>query len=193
MQDLLYIETVDQAMTLLKPRRLELLRSLDQPRTCMELARRFDETAQKIYYHVKTMEKAGLVEKVGERRVRGTVEGSYQAKARSYWLAPNLVGQIGGRRPAQDQISLHMLCSLAEEILDDVGQLANRSAIGQDVPSLSLSGEVALPNGERRTAFLHDVQHAFEALARAYGMTTPDSPDSTAQTFRLMLACYPSD
>ncbi len=148
---------------------------------------------QKIYYHVKTLEKAGLVEKVSERRVRGTVEGSYQAKARSYWLAPHLVGQIGGRRAAQDQISLHVLYGLAEQILDDVGQLANRSTTGQDVPSLSLSGEVSLPDGERRTEFLRDVRQAFEALARAYGVTSPQHSASGAQSFRLMLACYPSE
>lgn len=193
MQDLLYIDSIDQAMTLLKPRRLELLRRLDQPRTCSQLAGLLDETAQKIYYHVKTLEKAGLVEKVGERRVRGTVEGSYQAKARSYWLAPRLVGQIGGRRPAQDQVSLHMLYGLAEQILDDVGQLANRSTTGQDVPSLSLSGEVSLPDGARRAAFLRDVRQAFEALARAYGVASSEGSASDAQSFRLMLACYPGE
>ena len=113
MQDDLYIETVDQALTLLKPLRIELLKRMDEPRTCPELASYFDETPQKIYYHVKALERAGLVEKMAERRVRGVVEGYYQAKARSYWLAPRLVGELGGQRLTQDQMSLHFLLSLA--------------------------------------------------------------------------------
>ena len=92
MQDVLYIEDVNQAMTLLKPIRLEILKRLDEPRTCPELAEYFDETPQKIYYHVKALESAGLVEKVEERRVRGVVEGHYQASAHAYWLAPKTCG-----------------------------------------------------------------------------------------------------
>ena len=52
MQDVFYIEDVDQAMTVLKPIRLELLKQLDEPRTCPELGDYFDMSAQKIYYHV---------------------------------------------------------------------------------------------------------------------------------------------
>src|SRR3954464_9136842 len=86
MQDVLYIEAVEQAATLLHPQRMELLQHMEEPRTCPELAVIFNSTPQKIYYHVKALEKAGLIEKVEERRVRGVVEGYYQAKARSYWL-----------------------------------------------------------------------------------------------------------
>src|SRR5258706_587200 len=88
MLPVLYIESVDQATALLKPRRIELLKRLDQPRTCPQLAAEFGESAQNIYYHIKALEQAGLVEKVGERRVRGTVEGPYQARALAYWLSP---------------------------------------------------------------------------------------------------------
>ena len=88
MQDIFYIETVDQASTALKPIRIEILRRMAEPRTCPELAEALGETPQKIYYHVKQLQKAGLVEKVEERRVRGVVEGYYQAVARAYWLGP---------------------------------------------------------------------------------------------------------
>ena len=193
MQDVFYIETVDQARTLLTPHRLELLKQLDRPRTCPELAAFFGDSAQKVYYHVKALEHAGLVEKVGERRVRGAVEGSYQAKARSYWLAPDLVGGIGSAPMARDQASLGVLCSLAEEILDDVGHLAHRSAVGKTVHSLSLTAEIELPDGERRAAFMRDVQQVFEDLARSYGAQAPDRTDDRPQPFRLVLACYPRD
>ncbi len=188
MQDVLYIEEVEQASALLKPLRIALLRQLDRPRTCAELGAHFGETPQKIYYHVKALEQAGLVEKVSERRVRGTVEGSYRATARSYWLAPGLVGQIGGARTARDQTSLRFLLSLAEEVQDDIGRLGRQ--VGRDIPSLGLSARIELPDGERRAAFLRDVQRLFEDLARAYGAREVQ-PDAGGAGFRLVLACYP--
>src|SRR5260221_9962125 len=95
MQDVCYIEEVDQAMALLKPIRLEILRRLGEPRTCDELAEVFEDSTQKIYYHVKALQAAGLGEKVPGKRISGTIEGYYQAKTRSYLLGPKLVGKGG--------------------------------------------------------------------------------------------------
>ncbi|MBN8592267.1 MAG: helix-turn-helix transcriptional regulator [Anaerolineae bacterium] len=192
MQDVCYIEDLDRAMTLLKPQRLEILRRMDTPRTCPELADYFDESAQKIYYHVKALETARLVEKVEEKRVRGAVEGYYQASARSYWLAPTLVGQIGTPTQARDQMSLRVLLGLAEEVIEDTGKLGSASALGTDVPSLSLSAHIHLPDARRRAEFLTEVQAVFQQLATKYGLPETQTPVITdEQGFRLVLMCYP--
>lgn len=193
MQDVCYIEEVEQAMALLKPLRLEILRRLDAPRTCPELAAEFEESAQKIYYHVKALQEAGLVDKVAERRVRGTVEGRYQAKARSYWLAPKLVGAIGGARVARDQASLRVLLQLAEDVIEDTGKLGSRSEAGQQVPSLSLSAQIHLVDAARRAEFLTELQTTFQALALKYGMAATDDADEADKSanFRLVMMCYP--
>lgn len=192
MQDVCYIEDLDRAMTLLKPQRLEILRRMDTPRTCPELADYFDESAQKIYYHVKALETARLVEKVEEKRVRGAVEGYYQASARSYWLAPTLVGQIGTPTQARDQMSLRVLLGLAEEVIEDTGKLGSASALGTDVPSLSLSAHIHLPDARRRAEFLTEVQAVFQQLAIKYGLPETQTPVITdEQGFRLVLMCYP--
>jgi DNA-binding transcriptional ArsR family regulator len=193
MQDVFYIDEVEQATALLKPARMELLKRLDEPRTCPELAAYFDETPQKIYYHVKALEKVGLVEKVDEKRVRGVVEGYYQAKARSYWLAPALVGKIGGQRMAQNQVSLRVLLDLAEEVHDDIGRLGHKAESGKDVPSLSLSAHIYLPDGSRRAEFLREVQTVFENLARKYGTPQDDIEIANEQGYRLVLVCYPKN
>jgi Helix-turn-helix domain len=190
MRDVIYIEAVDQAATLLNPLRLGLLKHLAEPRSCPELAGFVGETAQKVYYHVKALERVGLVKKVGERRVRGMVEGRYQAKGRSYWLSPALVGRIGSRGRARDQFSLGFLLTLAEELQADIGHLSEVDA--EEVPSLGLSAEIHLADSARRTAFLQEVQHTFEALARKYGARGPEEVShSKGQSFRLVLACYP--
>ncbi len=195
MQEVLYIEDVDQAAALLKPQRIEMLKLMDQPRTCLELGKIFGETPQKIYYHIKALQNAGLVEQVGERRVRGTVEGSYQARARSYWLASDLVGRIGGAAIAQDQASLRHLLSLTEEMRGDIGHLAQQvGSVGREIPSLGLSLHVELDDESRRANFMADVQHMAQVLARKYGATNDDDGDDAQPPkplFRLVLACYP--
>lgn len=190
MQDVICIEEVDQAAALLNPLRLDLLKRMAEPRSCPELAEFVGETPQKVYYHVKTLERVGLVKKVGERRVRGTVEGRYQAKGRSYWLSSGLVGRIGGRSRARDQFSLGFLLTLAEELQADIGHLSEVDA--EEIPSLGLSAEVQLGDSAQRTAFLQEVQHTVEALARKYGARGSDEvPHEKGQSFRLVLACYP--
>jgi DNA-binding transcriptional ArsR family regulator len=180
MQDVLYLERVEQAETLLRPRRVDLLRRLAEERSCTELAAELGETPQRIYYHVKKLEAAGLVERVRERRVRGIVEGIYRARARAYWLSPRLVGDIGGPRRARDRLSLGFLLDLAEQLGSDVAALAQR---GDETPSLGLTGEVRL-SPERRSAFLHDLQSTFEALLARHG-------GGDGEPFALALACYP--
>ncbi|MEZ4671928.1 MAG: helix-turn-helix domain-containing protein [Anaerolineae bacterium] len=195
MQNICYIEDVEQAMALLKPLRLEILRRLDSPRTCPELAVEFEESAQKIYYHVKALQEAGLVDKVAERQVRGTVEGYYEAKARSYWLAPKLVGAVGGPRQARDQASLRVLLQLAEDVIEDTGKLGSASESGQHVPSLSLSAQIHLADSAQRAEFLQELQTTFQALALKYGIaqSDDDADDSTSKSanFRLVMMCYP--
>jgi DNA-binding transcriptional ArsR family regulator len=190
MQEVLYIEDVEQAAALLKPQRIEMLKLMDHPRTCLELGKIFGETPQKINYHIKALQNAGLVEQVGERRVRGTVEGSYQARARSYWLASDLVGQIGGAAIAQDQASLRHLLSLTEEMRGDIGHLAQQ--VGREIPSLGLSLHVELDDESRRADFMADVQKMAQILAHKYGATGgDDEAGPPKRLFRLVLACYP--
>ncbi len=190
-QDVLYIESAEQAGVMLKPLRIELLRLMDRPRTCSELAEVFAETPQKIYYHVKALERAGLVERCGERQVRGATEGFYRARARSYWLTPTLVRSLGGATKVRDQTSLTMLCQHAERMLDDAGRLARKRDAGIHVPSLSLGAEISLPDARRRSEFLRELQETFERLATKFGAREPNQSRDNDETFRLTLACYP--
>ena len=188
LQDVLYIEDAKQAMDLLKPPRLDMLREMHEPINCTALGQRVGQSPQAAYYHVKAMEHAGLVARVGERRVRGIVEGIYQAAARSYWVSPRLASSRGAEHEVRDQLSRGYLIALAEQVQDDLGRLANNGG-GGDRPSLGLEARIVLPKGADRAAFLEDVSAAFRNLAERYGATTME----TGPVFKLALACYPSE
>jgi DNA-binding transcriptional ArsR family regulator len=179
MRDVLYLEEIEQAEALLKPQRVEVLRQLAEPRTCSEVAERLGQTPQRVYYHVKRLVEAGLVDQVSERKVRGVHEGIYQAGARSYWLSPRLVGHLGLRK-VRDQLSLGYLLDLMEEVQADIAAL-DRTA--SELPSIGLSGEIRV-RPEHRQEFLTELQGLLQNLFTRYGGAEGDA-------FKLALACYP--
>jgi DNA-binding transcriptional ArsR family regulator len=179
MRDILYLEQVEQAEALLKPQRIDVLRQLADPRSCSEVAARLDQTPQRVYYHVKRLVEAGLATQVAERRVRGIVEGIYQATAQSYWLSPRLVGRIGARR-TRDELSLGYLLDLMEDVQHDIARL-DRTA--PELPSIGISGEIRIPP-QHRQEFLSDLQGLLQDLFTRYGGAEGDA-------FKLAVACYP--
>jgi DNA-binding transcriptional ArsR family regulator len=210
MRDLLYLERLEQAETLLKPQRVELLRHLAEPRSCTEVAARLGQTQQRVYYHVKRLVEHDLVTHVGERRVHGIKEGVYQAAARAYWLSPRLVGRIGPRQ-RRDAASLGYLLDLMEEVQSDVAALhalaarpasppvpmqrasrrgpaavepaAPEGEVAEpDLPSLGVSGAIRV-HPERRAEFLADLKATLQGLFTRYGGAEGD-------VFKLAVACY---
>jgi len=183
MLEVLYIDDTAVAAALLQPLRLDLLKRMAEPCSCPELAETLGVPTQQVNYHMRKLTEAGLVERVNERRVRGTVEGIYQAKAASYWLSPQLVGRLGARRTL-DEAGLSYLLSLAEDLQNDVAKLAEAP---QSAPCLGVSVQVELADAEQRGEFLAEVQELLQALARKYGAK---GRTKAKRSYRLLLACY---
>ncbi|MGH3858555.1 helix-turn-helix domain-containing protein [Actinokineospora sp.] len=181
MREVLYLDQIEQAETLLKPQRIEVLRQLAEPRSCTEVATRLDQTPQRVYYHVKRLVDAGLATLVSERRVRGITEGVYQATARSYWLSPRLVGKVGLTRP-RDELSLGYLLDLMEDVQADIAAL---DPTAPELPSIGVSGAIRV-EPERRQEFLADLQNTVHDLFTRYGGAEGDA-------FKLVVACYPKE
>ncbi|HET6548118.1 MAG TPA: helix-turn-helix domain-containing protein [Solirubrobacter sp.] len=180
MQEVLYLERVEQAEALMKPKRVQVLREFDAPRTCTQVGAALGESPQAVYYHVKRLQAAGLIELVEERRVRGITEGVYQAVARSFWVSPDVVGRLGPPRGREALLGLGFLLSLSEELARDVARLAAGPVA---LPSFGIAGDISLAP-EQGAAFVADLQQAFgEVLERYAG--------GEGVPFRLALACYP--
>jgi DNA-binding transcriptional ArsR family regulator len=179
-REILYLERMEQAEALMKPKRVEVLRHFSEPRTCTQVGAELGESPQAVYYHVKRLQKAGLLDLVEERRVRGITEGVYRATARSYWVSPALVGRLGASRAHSDQLGLGYLLSLSEALQADLAALAAGPAL---LPSFGVAGEVRL-SAEQGAGFVADLQRAFQDVLERYG-------GGEGHAFRLALACYP--
>ncbi|EWC63899.1 Transcriptional regulator, ArsR family [Actinokineospora spheciospongiae] len=181
MRDILYLDQLEQAETLLKPARVDVLRQLAEPRSCTEVAAALGQTPQRVHYHVKKLVEAGVVTQVSDRRVRGVTEGVFQATARSYWLSPALVGRIGTRRE-RDELNLGHLLDLVEQVQVDIAAL-DRSR--PELPSVGVAGEIRVAP-EHRAEFLADLRTTLQELFTRHGGAEGDA-------FSLVVACYPKE
>lgn len=74
-----------------EPQRLNVLLALcDQPLTVKEVAASMGVPATRLYYHVRILERHGLVRVVRRRVVSGIEERTYEATARNWTLADHL-------------------------------------------------------------------------------------------------------
>ncbi|MCK9906034.1 helix-turn-helix domain-containing protein, partial [Frankia sp. Cpl3] len=148
------MEAPEQAMVLLNPLRAEIVNKLTEPGSAAEVARMINETPQRINYHLKALEKVGLVRRVGTRQVRNLVEVLYQAIARTFVLSESLNWNPETVKKMKDQGSLSHLITTSERIKRDALLLMERSDESTDVPSATLETAVRLKNQEERQAFV---------------------------------------
>ena len=174
------LESVDQLKFLLTPPRVDLLSLMGEPTNCPELGRQLSMTPQRVYYHVKALERAGFATKVGEERVKGIMQGIYQASARSIALSPRLAARLGGRGEVTSSVSLSRLVDVADKIVRDVQLLSD----SPEPPVIAIDTTIDLLP-EQRHAFLNDVNAAVEQLARRYGAN-----QGNGEPFRIFVTCY---
>lgn len=181
MDDSLVLDRVDQLRVLLTPPRMDLMTLMAQPTNCPELGKHLSMTPQKVYYHVKALERAGLVQKVREERVKGIMQGVYQTMARSIALSSRLAARLGGQRAVTSSVSLGRLLDASDRIVRDVQLLAER----EKPASLTIDTTINL-GPTQRNGFLRDAATAIEELARMY------ASGEDGQPFRLLVTCYES-
>lgn len=195
-QESYLIESPEQALALLNPVRGEIVAQLVEPASAAEVARVLGDTPQRINYHLKMLEKVGLVRRCGTRQVRNLVEVLFQAIAKSFVLAESLSMKPETAQKLKDQGALSHLIQTAERLKQDALVLMERSDATEQVPSASLQLNVPLGDEGQRAAFVDDYVAAVQALVCKYTGQAGKSggnADSAGgkQPYQVVLAVYP--
>src|SRR5262245_56856630 len=186
---MLVIRHAEQAAALLQPERIRLLEALGEPDSAAGLARRFALPRQRLNYHLKELERSGLVELVEERRKGNCIERVLRATARAYTISPEVLGGLGtAREPLVDRLSASYLVSVASRAVQELGALVARAtAARKRVATLTLDTEIRFPSAERRAQFADELAEAVARLAAKY-----HAPSAAGgRTFRLIASVYP--
>lgn len=177
------------AGALLNPERMRLLEALDSPASAAGLARRLGLPRQKVNYHLRELEAAGLVALQEERRVGNCIERVVRATARSFLISPEVLGAVAAR-PAhvKDKLSASYLVALAAETINQVAQLSARAdASGRRLATLGMETEVRFASAEQRAEFTEELVEAVMKLVAKYH----DAAAPGGRRFRVVLGAHP--
>ena len=110
------------------------------------MARSIRQSRQLVNYHLKELERAGLVERSGERRKGNFVEQLYRAVASRSSCRLGLRGVAPSASSAlADQVSLDHLVAIGEQLQRDASALLDRAAFdGEQIESASVDARGAL-------------------------------------------------
>lgn len=185
-QERYYIESPEQATVLLNPIRGEIIAQLLEPGSAAEVARTLGETAQRINYHLKALEKAGLVQRVGTRQVRNLVEVLYRSIAKTFVLADCLSMKPETVQKLKDQSSLAHLVTASERVRRDAMLLMEQSDVGEEIPSATLQLQVHLSGEHQRQAFIEEYATMVQQLVERYAAGKDEN-----EAYQVLLAVYP--
>src|SRR5580765_154950 len=148
----------DALQALSHPLRIRILDALRDPDSAAGVARRLGAARQKVNYHLKELERAGLVVRTGERRSGNFVESLFRSSARTLVVLPRAAWSDPRRLAAMaDQLSLENLVNVGERLARDAAVLLDRAAFeGAQIASAVVEAEVHFATEEVRAAFLNE-------------------------------------
>ncbi|WP_329501064.1 helix-turn-helix domain-containing protein [Kitasatospora herbaricolor] len=188
MLDIAVIEEPAAAEASLDPIRSGILAALAEPGSATMLAARLGLPRQKVNYHLKELERHGLVELAEERRKGNVTERVYRATAASYVISPVVLGAVSpdpARSP--DQLSARWLLALGSRLVQEVGQLLTGAArAGQRVASFGIDAEVRFASAADRAAFAEELARSVAALVGRYH----DESTPAGRTHRVVVGLH---
>jgi len=190
MNDVTVIEDPAAAEASLDPIRSRLLAELSEPASASSLAAKLGVGRQKLNYHLRALERHGLVELVEERRKGNMTERVLRATAASYVISPAALAAVEpdpDRSP--DRLSALWLLALAARLVKEVGELIGRSGRArQALATFAIDAEVRFASASDRAAFAAELSDAVERLTAKYH----DQFAPGGRRHRTIVALHPS-
>ncbi|MGQ0661489.1 helix-turn-helix domain-containing protein [Sphingosinicella sp.] len=177
------------ARAALSPLRRELLGRLREPGSAASLSEALKLPRQRIGYHLKVLEQAGLIVPAGERQRRGFVEHLFEARSDALIVDPLILGAVDPEGvEKQDAFAAEHLVGTAARIVRDVSRMREAArAEGSRLLTFTVEADIALAaprDIERFTARLAD------ALA---GLAAEFAPKrGKGRTYRVTVGGHPA-
>jgi DNA-binding transcriptional ArsR family regulator len=190
MHDVATIDDPAAAEASLDPVRARLLAALADPGSATTLAAEIGLSRQKVNYHLRALERHGLVELVEERRKGNMTERVLQATAASYVISPAALSAVApdpDRSP--DQRSARWLLALSGRLVREVGDLiAGATAARKRLATFAIDTEVRFASAAERAKFAEELATAVTGLVAKYH----DECAEGGRRHRLIVALHPS-
>lgn len=188
--DVAVIEDPEAAEVSLDPVRSRMLAELAEPGSATSLAGTLGLPRQNVNYHLKALERHGLVELVEERKKGNMTERVVRATALSYVISP---AALDGIQPdpsrAPDRLSARWLIAVAARAVRDVGQLvAGATKAQKRLATFAMDGEIRFASAADRSAFAEELAASVTSLVSKYH----DDTAPRGRDHRVIVAVHPS-
>ncbi len=181
------LEEPDRVRTALSPARRELLGRLREPSSATRLAAELGVSRQRVSYHLRALEQAGLIELVEERQRRGCTERVVRTRPGAFLVDPAIAAPAPDPARAQDRFAAEHLLDTATGLVRDVARM-QAVAEEQDrrLLTFTLEAEVGLARPADLEAF---VLALAEQLA---GLVEDFSPPDGGRRYRVVVGGHPA-
>lgn len=189
MHEIAVIQDPEAAVASLDPTRARLLAALSEPSSATMLAGKVGQPRQKVNYHLRELERHGLVELVEERRKGNVTERLMRATAASYVISPSALAALApDPDDAPDRLSARWLLSLAARVIREVGTLVTRAAAAnKPLATYAIDADIRFASASDRAAFAGELADAVTSLVAKYH----DQDAQGGRDHRLMVAMHP--
>lgn len=189
MLDVQVLDDASVATAALHPMRSRLLAELATPASAAALAKQLGVPRQKITYHLRELEKHGLVREAETRKWGGLTERLYAASASNYAVGSDALGSLAAEpNGVRDRLSAAYLVALAARAVTEVGRLISRARqTRKRLATLSIDTDLRFASASARAAFTRELTDAVGALSRKYH----SDHGSGGRWHRLIIASYP--
>lgn len=181
------IDDAHRARLALSPIRRQLLQMLRTPGSAASLSVALGMPRQKIGYHLRALEAAGLVSLVEERARRGFVERVLVARADVFIVDPAIMGATPPAVAAQDRYAAEHLVQAASAVVREVTRMrASADGEGKRLLTFTIEAEVGFARPQDLEDFTDRLARAVADLASAY------APGDGKRRYRLVIGGHPA-
>lgn len=182
------LHDADTLRAALSPLRRQLLERLAQPASASQLAEAMGVSRQKLNYHLRALEEAGLLRLVEERRRRGFTERVLVAAGRLVIDPALLAAPAEADAAARDRYAAAHLVNAAAGVVRDVTRM-QAAADREDARLLTftLEAEVALARPRDLEAFTDALAEAVAAVVARF-----DAPAPGSRRYRVIAGGHPA-
>jgi DNA-binding transcriptional ArsR family regulator len=185
------LDRADHLRLALSPIRRRLLERLREPASATELAGELALGRQRINYHLRALEVAGLIHLVEERQRRGCVERIMAARAQSFVVDPSVMrGRAGGRQASatvQDRFAAEHLMATVSDVVRDVARMQARA---EDEGTRLLTFTIDTEIGFDTPADLE--RFTTELAAFVAGQAATHGTSGAARRYRIVIGGHPA-
>jgi DNA-binding transcriptional ArsR family regulator len=182
------VDDVVIARAALSPLRRELLARLRTPASAAALGEALDLPRQKIGYHLRLLEKAGLIARAGTRQRRGFTEQLFQLSSGALVIDPMLLAQPDPDAVEKlDRFASDHLVRTAAGIVRDVSRMRSAAAEeGSRLLTFTIEADVGFARPSDIEHFATRVADALSAIAADYASPGQD------RRYRVTIAGHPA-